>query len=79
MIISEDSKKKLKADLASYLDHHDQIKEIKESLKDVIKDAADVLEKKPAVVSKAFAVLKKRYEKGSGDLDELMEVVSAFE
>jgi len=79
LTLSEDSKKKLKADLASYLDHFQQIKEIQNSLKEVIKDAAEILEKKPATVRKVFANLKKKYETGNDELEDLFAVVSAME
>ncbi len=77
--LSEDSKKKLKIALANYLDCHQQIKEIRETIKMEIKEASELLEKKPGVISKVFANLKRKYETGKDDLEDLFEVVNALD
>lgn len=77
--ISEDTKKKLKALLASYLDHQEEMKSIRDNVSDIIKDAADLLEKKPAAVRKAFTALKKRYETGEDETDDFFTIVTLFD
>ena len=79
MTLSEDSKKKIKVALATYLDSCQQKKEIDENLKEVFKEVSDILEKKPAIVRKVFSNLKKKYDTGVDDLQELFEVFSAIE
>lgn len=79
MVLDEDKKKQLKGIFTSFLDLEDQKKEIADQQKDLKEEAANILEVKKGIVAKIFSYMKKKYEKGDDELEQIYELMELIE
>lgn len=79
MQLDEESKKRLKEIFSSFLDLEDQKKDIADQQKDLKEEAAQLLEVKKGIVGKIFTYLKKKYEGGEDELEQIYEVVEQIQ
>lgn len=76
----DDSKRQeLKGIFTSFLDLEDQKKDIAEQQKDLKEEAAGILEVKKGLVSKIFSYMKKKYEGGEDELEQIYEIVEQMQ
>jgi endonuclease I len=79
LILDEDKKKELKGIFTSFLDLEDQKKDISNQEKDLKDEAASILEVKKGIVAKIFSYMKKKYEKGEDELEQIYEIMEQIE
>ena len=79
MNINDDDKGRLKEIFSSFMDLEDQKKELGEQQKDLKDEAARILEVKKGVVSKIFTYMKKKYEGGEDELEQIYEIMEQVE
>lgn len=79
MNINDEDKSRLKEIFSSFMDLEDQKKELGEQQKDLKDEASRILEVKKGVVSKIFGYMKKKYEKGDDELEQIYEIMEQVE
>lgn len=73
--MDEFKKKKVKELFSDWLDTQDSKKQINASATDIRKDAASILGIKTAKVTKLFNYMKKIYEDGDNELEEISVLI----
>jgi len=78
-MLDPETKKKVKACFSEWLEVQDQRKSLSETNKDLLKEVASDLNTKPKLVNNLFKYLKKKFEEGSDELDQLSELFLEME
>lgn len=73
--LGEDEKKRVKAIFSEFLDIEEQKRQLLDSQKDLKEEVSQILSLKKGLVSKLFSFLKKKYENGENELEQIYEVV----
>ena len=79
MVLDEEKKSQLKVIFSSFLDLEDQKKELAQQQKDLKNEAAAILEVKKGIIAKIFSYMKKKYEKGEDELEQIYELMELIE
>lgn len=79
MVIDPNDKNKVKEMFSTWLENKDQVKEINDNNKEIIKDTAEILNVKSKTVNKLFNFLKSKHEGGEDELETLLEIASSVE
>ena len=77
--MDDGSKKRVKALFDSYLDLLENRGDINDQIKDVIDEAAQLSGKSKTLVRKTFTFMRKKYESGDDELDDITELAMEME
>lgn len=79
MIIDPTDKNRVKEKFSVWLENKDQISQINDHNKEVVKETAEILNVKTKTINKLFNFLKQKYNGGEDELDTLIEIASSLE
>ena len=77
--MDDGSKKRVKALFDSYLDLLENRSDINEQIKDIIEEVSQLSGKNKTLVRKTFSFMKKKYESGDDELDDITELALEME
>lgn len=77
--MDDGSRKRIKALFDAYLDLLENRGDINDQIKDVIDEASTLSGKQKTLVRKTFAFMRKKYESGDDELDDITELAMEME
>lgn len=77
--MDDGSKKRVKALFDSYLDLLENRSDINDQIKDIIEEASQLSGKNKTLVRKTFTFLRKKFESGDDELDDITELALEME
>jgi hypothetical protein len=72
--MDDGSRKRLKQIFDAYLDLLENRKDINDQIKDLVEEASELTGKKKGLVRKVFTFMKKKFEDGDDELDDITEL-----
>ena len=75
-MLSEVDKSKIKSIFSEYLDLLESRQTINEQVKDLVEEVSNISNIKKKTIRKAFTYLKKQYESGEDELDEISTLIT---
>ena len=79
MVIDPNDKNRVKELFSSWMENKDQVKQINDNNKDLVKDVSDILNVKTKTVNKLFTFLKQRMDNGEDEIETLSEIITSIE
>lgn len=78
-MLDENGKERVKALFSEYMELLDNRKQLNDQIKELMESVAELFNVKKALVAKVFSFLKKKYEDGSDELDDIVTIFQEIE